>query len=109
MAELWGRILAWLGFAFPPWAGAGSWQEQEEVVPAGRSPVPSPAPALLSTGTATGALHIPTHFEAASLSSTSPGGANYDDVNEAEVLMLPRVLMTFLQVFCYFHWRQKGL
>lgn len=64
--------------------------------------MPSPALALLSTGIATGAPHIPTHFDAASLSSTSPGGANYDDVNEAEVLMLPRVLMTFLQVFCPF-------
>lgn len=78
------------------------------VVPAGRSPVPGPAPALLSAGTATGTLYMPTHFDAASLSSTSPGGANYDDVNEAEVLMLPRVLMTFLQVFCYFYRRQKG-
>lgn len=66
-----------------------------------------PAPAL-STGTATGAPHIPTHFHEASPSSTSPGGANYDDVNEAEVLMLPWVLMTFLQVFCYFSWRQEG-
>lgn len=93
----------WPGWVLASLPGQGSVPDRNR-----RSPVPSPAPALLSTGTATGALHSPTHFNAASLTSTSPGGANYDYVNEAEVLMLPRVLMTFLQVFCYFYWKQKG-
>lgn len=41
-----------------------------------------------------GAHHILACPDAANLSSPSLIGANYGDANEADVLMLPRVLMT---------------
>lgn len=76
----------------------------------GGSPVRS---CCLSTGTATGARYILSCFDAASLSPSSPGGANYGGNGAAanyggRGAAAAQVLMTLVQVFCFIGETEEG-